>query len=97
MGEPAVPAPDEEMPAADGQVMGPGDMAVPAGGILDKFPLIITADPDIFSFLTDVLDTGDENPCRPAVIADNPGLVGYGSNDLVCCFFTMVAVRGVSH
>ena len=44
MGEPAVPAPDGKVPAADGQVVGTGDMAVPAFGRLDKFPEIITAD-----------------------------------------------------
>jgi hypothetical protein len=96
MGKPAVPAPDDEVPAADGQVVGTGDMAVPASGGFDEFPEIITADFNIFSFLTDILDTGDENPCCPAVVAGYLCLERYGSDDLVGIFFTVIAVCAVS-
>jgi hypothetical protein len=65
MGKPAVPAPDDEVPAADGQVVGTGDMAVPASGGFDEFPEIITADFNIFSFLTDILDTGMKTLVAP--------------------------------
>jgi hypothetical protein len=96
MGKSAVPAAHNEVPAADSHVVRSGDMAVPAGSSLDQFPLIIAADSDIFSFPADILDTGHENPGGAAVVADDLGLVRYGSNNLVCQFFTMVAVRGVS-
>ena len=93
MGKSAVPAPDDEMPAADGHVMGSGNMAVPAGSVFNKLPLIIAADSDIFSLFTDILDTGHENAGSTAVVADDPGLVWYGSDNLVCLFFTMITVR----
>jgi hypothetical protein len=96
MGKPAVPAPDNEVPAADGQVVGTGDMAVPASGCFNEFPEIITADLNILSFLTDVLDTGNENPCCPAVVTGYLRLVGNGGDDLVGIFFTVIAVRAVS-
>jgi len=96
MGKAAIPAAYNEVPAADSHVMRSGDMAVPADSSLDQFPLIIAADSDIFSFPADILDAGHENPGSAAVVADDLGLVRYGSNNLVCQFFTMVAVRGVS-
>ncbi len=95
MGEPAVPAPDDEMPAADGQVVGTGNMAVPAFSCFNEFPEIITADFNILSFLTDVLDTGDINPCCPAIIAGYLRLERDGRDDLVCIFSAMIAVRTV--
>lgn len=96
MGKPAVPAPDNEVPAADGQVMGTGDMAVPASGCFNEFPEIITTDFNIFSFLTDILDPGNVNPCCPAVVAGHVCLIRYGGDDLVGIFFTVIAVRAVS-
>jgi hypothetical protein len=96
MGKPAVPAPDDEVPAADGQVVGTGDMAVPAFGCFNKFPEIITTDFTIFSFLTNLLDTGNENPCCPAVVAGYLRLKGHGRDNLVGIFFTVIAIRAVS-
>jgi hypothetical protein len=96
MGKPAVPAPDRKVPAADRQVVGAGDMAVPAGGSFDELPEIITADFDILSFLTDILDPGNKNPGRPAVVAHHLRLVRHGRDNLVGIFFTMVAVRAIS-
>jgi hypothetical protein len=96
MGKPAVPAPDDEVPATDGQVVGTGDMAVPASGCFNEFPEIITTDFNIFSFLADILDTGYEYPCCPAVVANYLRLKGHGGDDLVGIFFTVIAVRAVS-
>jgi len=95
MGKPTVPAPDREVPAADGQIVGAGDMAVPAFGRFDELPQIITADLNEFSFFADVLDTGYENPGSPAVVAGHLCLVRYCRNDLVGIFLTMVTVRAV--
>ena len=95
MGKPAVPAPDGEIPAADGHIVGTGNMAVPAFSCFNEFPEIITADFNILSFLTDVLDTGDIHPCCPAVIADYLRLVRNGGDDLVGIFFTVITVRAV--
>jgi len=96
MGEPAVPAPDGKVPAADTQVMGAGDMAVPAFGRLDKLPEVITADLHERSFFSDVLDPGYENPGSPAVVADHLCLVRQGPDDLVGNLFTVVAVCAVA-
>jgi hypothetical protein len=96
MGKPAVPAPYNEVPAADGQVVGAGDMAVPAPGGFDQFPEIITADFNILSFLADILDTGNENPCCPAVVTGYLCLKRNGGDDLVGIFFTVIAVRAIS-
>jgi hypothetical protein len=96
MGKPAVPAPDNEVPAADGQVVGTGDMAVPASGCFNEFPDIITADFHILSFFTDILNTGYENPGCPTVVADYLRLKGHGRYNLVGIFFTVIAVRSVS-
>jgi hypothetical protein len=96
MGKPAVPAPNNKVPAADGQVVGTGHMAVPASGCFNEFPEIITADFNILSFLTDILDTGDEDPCCPAVIAGYLCLKGHGRDNLVGIFFAVIAVRAVA-
>jgi hypothetical protein len=91
----AIPAPDGKVPAADRQVVGTGDMAVPAFGCLDKFPEIVTANLRIRSFFPDILDPGNEDPGSPAVVADHLGLVWHSPDDLVGIFFTVIAVRTV--
>jgi len=83
------------VPAADGQVVGAGDMAVPAVSGLDEFPEIVTAYFDKLSFFTDILNPGDVNTGCTTVIADHAGLVGNGSDDLVSHFFTVIAVCAV--
>lgn len=90
MSKSAVPAPDDKVPAADGHVMGTGDMTVPASGGLSKFPEIITTDLRELSFFSHILDPGYENPGSPAVVADHPGLIWYCRDDLIGVFFTMV-------
>jgi hypothetical protein len=95
VGEPAVPAPDDKVPAADGQVVGTGDMAVPAFGRFNQFPEIVTTDFGELSFLTDIFDPGYENPGCSAVVAFYLCLVRYGPDDLVGTFFTMITVRAV--
>jgi hypothetical protein len=72
-------------------------MAVPAFSSLDKLPEVITADFDILSFYTDILDTGYENPGSPAVVADHLGLVRHSADDLISVLFTMITVRAVTH
>ena len=96
MGEPAVPAPDGKVPAADTQVVRAGDMAVPAFGGFDELPEIITADLRERSFFADILNTGYENPGCHAVVAGYLRLVRHGLDDLVSNFFTRVAVRAVA-
>jgi hypothetical protein len=95
MGKPAVPAPDGKVPAADGQVMGTGNMAVPAFGRLDKLPEIITTNPCERSLFTDILDTGYENPGGTAVLARHLCLVRYSLDNLVGNFFAIIAVGTV--
>lgn len=91
----AIPAPYGKVPAANRQVMGTGDMAVPAFGCFNKFPQIITADLNELSFFADILDPGNEDPGSPAVVADHLGLVWHSPDDLVGIFFTVIAVRTV--
>ena len=95
VGEPAVPAPDDKVPAADGQVVETGDMAVPAFGCFNQFPEIVTPDLRELSFFTDIFDPGYEYPGCAAVIAYNLCLIWYGPDDLVGTFFTMIAVRAI--
>jgi hypothetical protein len=95
MSKSAVPAPDDKVPAADGQVVGTGDMTVPAFGGLNKFPEIITTDLRELSFFTHILDPGYENTRSTAVVADHPGLVWNCRDDLIGVFFTMVTDRAV--
>ena len=95
MGKSAVPAPDRKVPAADGQVVGAGDMAVPAFGRFDELPQIVTADLNELSFFSDVLYPGYENPGSPAVVAGHLRLVRDCRNDLVGIFLTMVTVCAV--
>jgi len=95
MGKPAVPAPDGKVPAADRQVVGTGDMAVPAFGCFNKFPQIITADFNELSFFADVLNPGDKNAGSPAVFAGHPGLIWHGPDDLIGILFTVIAVRTI--
>ena len=95
MGEPAVPAPDNKVPATNGHIVGIGDMAVPTFGRFNEFPEIITTDLCELSFFTDILDPRYEDPGSPAVVTDHPGLVWHGRDDLVGLFFTMIAIRAI--
>lgn len=95
MREPAVAAPDRKVPAANGQIMGTGNMTIPAFCRLNKFPEIITPDLCERSFFTDILDPGNENPGSPAIITHHLSLVRHGLDDLIRIFFTMVTVRPV--
>jgi len=90
MGKTAIPAPDREMPAADGQVMGAGKMTVAAWGCLDQLPEIITTDLRERAFFTDIFNTGNKHPGRPAVVAGNLCLIWHGLDDLVGIFFAVI-------
>jgi hypothetical protein len=83
MCEPALPAPDGKMPATDREIVGAGDVAIPAFRNLDKFPEIVT--PDLYErpLLTYIFCPGHEDPGRPAVIACHLRLVRHGLDDLV--------------
>jgi len=96
MGKPAVPAPYDKMPAADGQVVRAGEMAVPAFRRLDELPEIITADFNILSFFTDILNPGYEDTGSPAVVADNPGLIRHSPDDLIGVLLAVITVRAVA-
>ncbi len=96
MSEPAVPAPDGKVPAADSQVVGAGDMAVTAFGCFNEFPEIITADFNILSFPTDIFYPGNENPGCPAVVTDHLSLEWHGRDDLVGHFLTVITVSSVA-
>jgi hypothetical protein len=97
MGKPTIPAPDREMPAADGQVVGAGEMTVATGGRLDQLPEIITADLRERAFFTDIFNTGNKHPGRPAVVAGNLCLKRNGLDDLVGIFFAVITVSAVPH
>lgn len=95
MGKPAVAAPDDKVPAADRQVVGTGDMAVPAFRSLDKLPEIVTADFDKLPFFADVLDPGNENPGCPAIVTDHLCLIRHRRDDLIGEYVTVITVRPV--
>ena len=96
VGEPAVPAPDNKVPAADSQVVGTRDMAVPAFRRFNQFPEVITTDLRELSFLADIFYPGYENPGCAAVVAHNLCLVRDSGNFLVGIFFTVITVSAVS-
>jgi len=96
MCESAVPAPDDKMPASDGQVVRAGEMAVPAFSRLDKLPEIITADFDILSFFTDILNPGYEDTGSPAVVADYLGLVRHSPDYLIGVLPAVITVRAIT-
>lgn len=95
MGEPAVPAPYRKVPATDGQIVRAGGMAVPAGRGFNKVPPIITADLDELSLFADVLYARYVNPGSPAVVADHPGLIWHGLDDLVSILSAVITIRPV--
>jgi hypothetical protein len=95
VGEPAVPAPHDKVPAADGQVVRTGNMAVPAFGRFNQFPEIITTDLRELPLFTDILDPGNEDPGCAAVIADYLRLERNCPDNLVGIFPAMITVRAV--
>ena len=95
VGETAVPAPDDKVPAADGQIVGTGDMTVPAFGRFNQFPEVITTDLRELSFLADIFNPGYENPGCAAIVAYYMCLVRNSRDFLVGIFFTVIAVRAV--
>lgn len=61
MGKLAVPAMDCEVPAGDHEIVGTGDMAVPALRIAFQFPYIMAADGGERTGLAHILDPGDKD------------------------------------
>ena len=95
VGEPAVPAPDREMPAADHDIVRAGHMAVPALRSAFQFPHVIAPDLCVRARLAYILDTGDKDPCCTAVVARDLSLVRHGFDDLVCHLLAVVTVGAV--
>lgn len=95
MSEPAVPAPDGKVPAADREIVGAGDVAVPAFCRLDKLPEVVAPDLHELAFPAHIFYPWHKDAGRPAVIAYHLRLVRHGVDDLVCIFFTMITIRAV--
>lgn len=91
--EPAVPAPDGEVPGTDNDVMRTGDMTVAARGVLFQFPDRVLPDFRQGTRHIHILDAGDENPGCTAVVAGHLCLVRNSPDDLVRDLLTMIAVR----
>jgi hypothetical protein len=87
-----VPAPDREVPGTHDDIMRTGEMAVPARSVLHQFPDRIFPDFCQVASCIHILDSGNEDPGRPAIVAGHLGLVGDCLYNLVCNFFAMVAV-----
>jgi hypothetical protein len=92
MGKPAVLTPDSKMPAPYGNIMGTCHVAVPALNGLCEVPDIIASDFVECPWLGDILNTGDKNTRRPAVITHHLRLIWHCLYDLVCNLFAMIAV-----
>jgi hypothetical protein len=92
MRKPAVPAPDGKVPAPYGHIMGTCHVAVPAFNGLCKVPDIITSDFVKCPWPGDILNSGDKNTRRPAVVTHHLCLIRYCCYDLVCHLLAMVAV-----
>jgi hypothetical protein len=95
MGKPAVPAPDGEMPAADYDIMRTGHMTVPAFCITCEFPYIVTTYLREHPGFAHILDPGDKDPGRTAVVACYLRFVRHGFDDLVCQLLAVVTVGAV--
>jgi hypothetical protein len=92
MREPAVPAADSEMPTSYHNIMGAGYMTVSATCGFFKVPDIITPNLCKCARLRHILDTGDKDPGRTAVVTRHFSLVGDSFNDLIGNLPAMVAV-----
>jgi hypothetical protein len=92
MCEPAVPASDREMTAANDYVVGTIYMTVPAPRLFSKVPHIITTYPGESPCLGDIFNTGNKNPGGTAVITGNFSFVRYRFDDLICNLMAMVTV-----
>ena len=91
----AVSAPDREVPRADNDIVGTGELAVPAGCILHELPDRVPANLCQETRLVHIFTAGNEDPGGTTVVAGHLGLIRYGLDDLVCNLFAVVAVRAV--
>jgi hypothetical protein len=92
MREPAVTTPDGKMPAANDNIVGTMDMAVPATGLFKKVPYIVAPDTRECSRFGDILNAGNKYTGSTAVVTGNLSLVGYCLDYLICNLPAMVAV-----
>jgi len=92
MRKPAVPAPYGKVPASYGDIMGTCTMTVPAFNSVSKVPDIMASNFVKCPWLGDILNPGDKNTRRPAVVAHHPSLIRYCFYDLVCHLLALVAV-----
>jgi hypothetical protein len=95
MSETAVPATDSEMPAPYREIMRTGYLAVAAGGNFKKFPEIVAPDLRERPGFCHILNSRDENPGCPAVIARHFSLIWNGCYNLVGNLPAMIAVSAV--
>ncbi len=92
MREPAVPAPDGEMPAANCKIMGTSYMAVSACCGFYQPPDVVTPDFCECPRLGDIFNTGNKDPGRTTVITRNFSLIRDRFDDLICNLPAMVTV-----
>jgi hypothetical protein len=95
MREPAVPAADGKMPASYHNIMEADRMTVSATCGFFKVPDIITPNLCKCARLRHILDTGDKDPGRTAVVTRHFSLVGDSFNDLIGNLSAMVAVSSI--
>jgi hypothetical protein len=88
----AIPAPDGKVPASYGYIMGTCHVAVPALNGFSKVPDIKASNFVESPWQGDILNTGNKNTRRPAVVTHHLCLIRYCLYDLVCHLPAMVAV-----
>jgi len=92
MGKTTLAAPYREVPGANGNIMQPGRMAVPAFGLLHQLPDRILPDRGKRSGLCNVLYPRYKDTGRSTMVTGHLRFVGNGLDDLVCHLFAMIAV-----
>jgi hypothetical protein len=95
MCKPAIPALDRQVPAPYTDIMGTGEMAIPASSILNQFPDRIFPKSGKRTGLHNIFYPGNKDPRRPTVIAYHLSPVGNRSYELVSHLTAMIAVGPV--
>jgi len=91
----AAPALHRDRPAADRDIMGAGNTAVPARGVGKERPDRPCAGLFEGAGFIDIFQPGHKDPGRPAGSAGNIGPVGHGLDVLVCQPAAVVTVGAV--
>ena len=95
MRKPAVPAPHRDVAAADGEVVKPGDTAVPARGFHSKGPDRPRPGSGKGPGFVNILNSGHKDPGCAACFAGDVGPVRHCMDMLVCHFPAVIAVGAV--